>query len=213
MRAKGRGMTHDREFRLFRRRDRSPSVQSPGPPFSVLLCVQCLFEPHSGVSGSARVRVCMVPRSVHSAATVCTSPGIHSGLLHHLHTELEHGFCAVSRECIRRYFFTSQQISSTVFNGGWGSLYPRGSGLQPKKPLSRYASAYTVDVVFRTHSRDCISRTMNLDCPTVHKVFTINQRHEPWRQMQAVLDKMEAAEQRLARRVKICGCDNDGSDF
>ncbi|GBP76986.1 hypothetical protein EVAR_57667_1 [Eumeta japonica] len=88
-----------RQNRLFRCRDRSPSVQSLGPPFkcSVLLCMQFSFEPRSGVSGSARVRVCVVPHSVHRAATVKLRAFvlmIHSGLLHRLHAESEHGFCA-----------------------------------------------------------------------------------------------------------------------
>ncbi|GBP44996.1 hypothetical protein EVAR_33424_1 [Eumeta japonica] len=57
---------------------------------------------HSGkqrrawASGSARVRVCVVPRSVHRAPTVklrAFVPVIHSGLLHHLYAEPAHSFC------------------------------------------------------------------------------------------------------------------------
>ncbi|CAH2074751.1 unnamed protein product, partial [Iphiclides podalirius] len=62
-----------------------------------------------------------------------------------------------------------------------------------------------VDVVFTTRSRDCISRTMDLRQPTVHKLFTIKQRYEPWPEMQAVLEKMVAAERRALSRLQSCG--------
>ncbi|GBP00090.1 Trypsin CFT-1 [Eumeta japonica] len=87
-----------KRFQLFRRRDRSSLAQSPGPPFSIgCYCMQCSFKPRSGVSGSARVRVCVVPHSVGRAATVTQHafvPVIYSGLLHRLHAESAHGFCA-----------------------------------------------------------------------------------------------------------------------
>ncbi|GBP62233.1 hypothetical protein EVAR_38235_1 [Eumeta japonica] len=59
--------------------------------------VQCSFEPRSGVSGFASVRVCVVPRSVHRVSTVKLRvfvPCVHSGLLHRLHVEPAPGFCA-----------------------------------------------------------------------------------------------------------------------
>ncbi|GBP62128.1 hypothetical protein EVAR_46097_1 [Eumeta japonica] len=49
------------------------------------------------MSGSARVRVCVVPRSVHRAAIVklrAFVPCVHSGLLHRLHAEPAPGLCA-----------------------------------------------------------------------------------------------------------------------
>ncbi|GBP79730.1 hypothetical protein EVAR_49429_1 [Eumeta japonica] len=63
----------------------------PWTPFSlVCYCVQCAFKLRSGVSGSAHVRVCAVPRSVHCAATVklCAFiPCVRSGLLRRLHVK------------------------------------------------------------------------------------------------------------------------------
>ncbi|KOB69896.1 Uncharacterized protein OBRU01_15437 [Operophtera brumata] len=53
-------------------------------------------------------------------------------------------------------------------------------------------------------ARANISRTMNLRYPTVHKVVIINQRYEPWPEMQDVLDKMITAEKRALVRMQSC---------
>ncbi|KAL4706316.1 hypothetical protein ACJJTC_004925 [Scirpophaga incertulas] len=69
------------------------------------------------------------------------------------------------------------------------------------------ASAFRnkVDAVYTSHSRECISRTMNLNYPSVHKLVTINQRYEPWPEMQDLQDKMKAAEKRVLARMQSCG--------
>lgn len=61
-----------------------------------------------------------------------------------------------------------------------------------------------VDVVFTSHSRENISRTMDLRNPTVHKLIIIHQRYEPWPEMQDVLDKMRMAEKRALMRAQSC---------
>ncbi|XP_045445835.1 uncharacterized protein LOC123653902 [Melitaea cinxia] len=61
-----------------------------------------------------------------------------------------------------------------------------------------------VDVTYTSRSRECISRTMNLRNPSVHKLFIINQRYEPWPEMQDVLDKMVMAEKRALVRLQTC---------
>ncbi|XP_046965368.1 uncharacterized protein LOC124533864 [Vanessa cardui] len=61
-----------------------------------------------------------------------------------------------------------------------------------------------VDVVYSTRSRENISRTMNLRYPSVHKIFTINQRYDPWPEMQDALDKMVMAEKRALVRLQTC---------
>lgn len=61
-----------------------------------------------------------------------------------------------------------------------------------------------VDVVWETHSHDNISRTMDLDYPTVHKMITINQRYEPWPEMKKVLKKMHDAAHRELSRKEFC---------
>ncbi|CAG4906592.1 unnamed protein product [Colias eurytheme] len=61
-----------------------------------------------------------------------------------------------------------------------------------------------VDVVYTTHNRECISRTMDLRNPSIHKMLLINQRYEPWPEMQDVLDKMTSAEKRAAKRAEMC---------
>ncbi|XP_028158302.1 uncharacterized protein LOC114351330 [Ostrinia furnacalis] len=67
-----------------------------------------------------------------------------------------------------------------------------------------YAARNKVDIVFSTHNRENISRTMDLRNPSVHKVITINQRYEPWPEMQDVLDKMKMAEKRALVRAQSC---------
>ncbi|KOB58250.1 Uncharacterized protein OBRU01_23040 [Operophtera brumata] len=71
-------------------------------------------------------------------------------------------------------------------------------------PISNKFKMGYVDVVFSTNSRANISRTMNLRYPTVHKVVIINQRYEPWPEMQDVLDKMITAEKRALVRMQSC---------
>ncbi|XP_032513462.1 uncharacterized protein LOC116767314 [Danaus plexippus] len=61
-----------------------------------------------------------------------------------------------------------------------------------------------VDVVYSSRSRDNISRTMDLRNPSVHKILTINQRYEPWPEMQDSLDKMVMAEKRALVRLQSC---------
>ncbi|XP_059061253.1 uncharacterized protein LOC131854138 [Achroia grisella] len=61
-----------------------------------------------------------------------------------------------------------------------------------------------VDVVFTSRSRENISRTMDLRNPSVHKMLIINQRYEPWNEMQDVLDKMVTAEKRALVRTQSC---------
>ncbi|XP_028033267.1 uncharacterized protein LOC114245325 [Bombyx mandarina] len=61
-----------------------------------------------------------------------------------------------------------------------------------------------MDVVYSTHNRDNISRTMDLRNPSVHKVMLVNQRYEPWPEMQDVLDKMKMAEKRSLARAQTC---------
>ncbi|XP_050345231.1 uncharacterized protein LOC126770109 [Nymphalis io] len=61
-----------------------------------------------------------------------------------------------------------------------------------------------VDVVYTARSRENISRTMNLRYPSVHKIITINQRYEPWPEMQDALDKMVMAEKRALVRLQTC---------
>ncbi|GBP33225.1 hypothetical protein EVAR_5178_1 [Eumeta japonica] len=85
-------------FWLFRRRDRSPSIQSTGPPFSIMCYCVC------GIP-SSRVPDCRLPcvyecvgyRAVHIARKQCVRPVIHFGLLHRLHAEPSHSFCARER--------------------------------------------------------------------------------------------------------------------
>ncbi|XP_075970034.1 uncharacterized protein LOC142972636 [Anticarsia gemmatalis] len=67
-----------------------------------------------------------------------------------------------------------------------------------------WACRNKVDVVFSTHSRASISRTMDLRNPSVHKIVIINQRYEPWPEMQDVLDKMTLAEKRALVRAQSC---------
>ncbi|CAK1582344.1 unnamed protein product [Parnassius mnemosyne] len=67
-----------------------------------------------------------------------------------------------------------------------------------------WACKNKVDVVYKTRSRENISRTMDLRNPTVHKLITINQRYEPWPEMQDVLDKMVIAEKRALARLQAC---------
>ncbi|KAJ2952015.1 hypothetical protein O0L34_g4275 [Tuta absoluta] len=57
-----------------------------------------------------------------------------------------------------------------------------------------WAARNKVDVVFQTHSRRNISRTMDLRCPTAHKMVLIEQKYKPWPEMQQVLDKMKNEE-------------------
>ncbi|RVE43318.1 hypothetical protein evm_012022 [Chilo suppressalis] len=61
-----------------------------------------------------------------------------------------------------------------------------------------------VDVVFTTHNRDSLSRTMDLRNPTINKLVIINQRYEPWPEMQDLLDKMKNAEKRALLRAQSC---------
>ncbi|KAJ2952457.1 hypothetical protein O0L34_g6765 [Tuta absoluta] len=63
-----------------------------------------------------------------------------------------------------------------------------------------------VDAVYTSHSRDCISRTMDLRNPSIHKMLIINQRYEPWEEMQRVLDRMKFAEKRALTRVNLKKC-------
>ncbi|XP_045785594.1 uncharacterized protein LOC123881074 [Maniola jurtina] len=67
-----------------------------------------------------------------------------------------------------------------------------------------WASFHKVDVVYTAHSRANISRTMDLRNPSVHKLVIINQRYEPWPEMQDVLDKMRMAEKRALVRLQTC---------
>ncbi|GBP34353.1 hypothetical protein EVAR_7405_1 [Eumeta japonica] len=76
-----------KKFRLFRRRDR-PSSSLDTVWFSVSRWSVPLRR--SGVPCSTRIRVYVVPRSVHRAATVHLRrfvPYVHSGLLYSLHAE------------------------------------------------------------------------------------------------------------------------------
>ncbi|CAH0406734.1 unnamed protein product [Chilo suppressalis] len=67
-----------------------------------------------------------------------------------------------------------------------------------------WACAHKVDVVFTTHNRDSLSRTMDLRNPTINKLVIINQRYEPWPEMQDLLDKMKNAEKRALLRAQSC---------
>ncbi|XP_031768284.2 uncharacterized protein LOC113510902 [Galleria mellonella] len=67
-----------------------------------------------------------------------------------------------------------------------------------------WACNHKVDVVFTSRSRGNISRTMDLRNPSIHKMLTINQRYEPWNEMQDVLDKMVTAEKRALVRSQSC---------
>ncbi|XP_013139708.1 PREDICTED: uncharacterized protein LOC106104257 [Papilio polytes] len=67
-----------------------------------------------------------------------------------------------------------------------------------------WACRNKVDVVFSSRSRDNISRTMDLRKPTIHKLVVINDRYEPWPEMQAALDKMVEAEKRALSRLASC---------
>ncbi|CAH1646348.1 unnamed protein product [Spodoptera littoralis] len=67
-----------------------------------------------------------------------------------------------------------------------------------------YACQNKVDVVFTSRSRENISRTMDLRCPTIHKLIIINQKYPPWPEMQSVLDKMRMAEKRALMRLQTC---------
>ncbi|VVC93648.1 unnamed protein product [Leptidea sinapis] len=61
-----------------------------------------------------------------------------------------------------------------------------------------------VDVVYTTHNRETISRTMNLRVPSTHKIIMISDPWPPWPEMQNVLDKMYAAEKRARARAQSC---------
>ncbi|XP_049867194.1 uncharacterized protein LOC126367622 [Pectinophora gossypiella] len=67
-----------------------------------------------------------------------------------------------------------------------------------------WACKNKVDVVFESRSRENISRTMDLRNPSIHKLRIINQRYDPWPEMQDALEKIKAAEKRLAMRLKPC---------
>ncbi|XP_014368715.2 uncharacterized protein LOC106719001 [Papilio machaon] len=67
-----------------------------------------------------------------------------------------------------------------------------------------WACRNKVDVVFSSRSRDNISRTMDLRKPSIHKLLVINDRYEPWPEMQAALDKMVEAEKRALSRLQSC---------
>ncbi|KAL0893500.1 hypothetical protein ABMA27_013696 [Loxostege sticticalis] len=67
-----------------------------------------------------------------------------------------------------------------------------------------YSARNKVDVVFSSHSRENISRTMDLRSPTIHKLIIINQRYEPWPEMADLLDRMNTAEKRVMNRVQAC---------
>lgn len=61
-----------------------------------------------------------------------------------------------------------------------------------------------VDVVFSTRNREYISRTMDLRNPSIHKLYIINQRYEPWCEMADTLDKLRDAEKRAMMRAQVC---------
>ncbi|CAB3234775.1 unnamed protein product [Arctia plantaginis] len=61
-----------------------------------------------------------------------------------------------------------------------------------------------VDVVYSVNSRRYLCRTMDLRNPPILKLVLINQRYDPWPEMQDVLDKMKAAEKRALVRVQSC---------
>ncbi|CAK1552684.1 unnamed protein product [Leptosia nina] len=67
-----------------------------------------------------------------------------------------------------------------------------------------YATQHKIDVVYKTRSRDNISRTMDLRNPQTLKIIIINQRYEPWPEMQDVLDKMNSAQKRALVRAESC---------
>ncbi|CAH3880774.1 unnamed protein product [Pieris brassicae] len=67
-----------------------------------------------------------------------------------------------------------------------------------------WASNHKADVVYTTHTRESISRTMDLRNPDVLKLFVIHQRYEPWPEMQDVLDKMNYAQKTAIMRARIC---------
>ncbi|CAK1552685.1 unnamed protein product [Leptosia nina] len=67
-----------------------------------------------------------------------------------------------------------------------------------------WAITHKIDVVYKTHSRENISRTMDLRNPDVLKIFLINQRYEPWPEMQDVLDKMALAQKTALMRARVC---------
>ncbi|XP_026322302.1 uncharacterized protein LOC113231952 isoform X2 [Hyposmocoma kahamanoa] len=62
-----------------------------------------------------------------------------------------------------------------------------------------YAIKTKVDVVFKTHCRNNISRTMDLNHPRILKLIVIDQTYEPWPEMANVLCLMNRAE------YKQCG--------
>ncbi|GBP25661.1 hypothetical protein EVAR_12138_1 [Eumeta japonica] len=76
------------DFRLFHRCDRSPSVQSSGPPFSIVLLRAAFrsvgLRAYTSVCGTAQCSL-----YVDSQATC-----VHSGLLHRQHAEPSPSFCA-----------------------------------------------------------------------------------------------------------------------
>lgn len=45
---------------------------------------------------------------------------------------------------------------------------------------------------------------MDLRRPTVHKMMIINQRYEPWPEMQDVLDKMTVADRKVMLKATVC---------
>jgi spore coat protein CotF len=45
---------------------------------------------------------------------------------------------------------------------------------------------------------------MDLRNPSIHKMMIINQRYEPWPEMQDLLDKMKSAEKRALVRAQSC---------
>ncbi|KAJ8725354.1 hypothetical protein PYW08_003537 [Mythimna loreyi] len=67
-----------------------------------------------------------------------------------------------------------------------------------------WACKNKVDVVFTSRSRESISRTMDLRNPSIHKLFIINQRYEPWCEMADTLDKLKDAEKRALMRAQSC---------
>lgn len=61
-----------------------------------------------------------------------------------------------------------------------------------------------MDIVFKGDYENCLSRTMDLRNPKVHK-FMQGQECEPWPEMQAVLDAMRAVEE--LQQFQACDCE------
>ncbi|XP_053625242.1 uncharacterized protein LOC128683542 [Plodia interpunctella] len=93
------------------------------------------------------------------------------------------------RHVLRVYWETIPLFCCIVFSGFLVVVF------------SAWSVLHKVDVVYKGHKNENISRTMDLRNPTIHQLLMVNSNsktYEPWPEMQDVLDKMQEAERKAA---------------